>query len=108
ESPHQPPNRSTAKPPSLCPLSGYFPRPRLPSRLIVQKEHDRPDLVFRQKVFPRGHRRIPRRSFARQPGAALGDAPEDEALGELRDRAVVLEICREGIEPTREMALTVE
>src|SRR5712671_3025239 len=85
-----------------------FPRPRLPPGLIVEKEHDRPDLVFRQEVFPRRHRRIPGRPFARQSRPAFGDAPEDEALRELRDGAVVLEIGRQGIETRRKMALAIQ
>src|SRR5437667_12449038 len=94
------------RPPSLVPR--LFPRSGFPARLIIQEEHDRPDLVFGQKVFPRRHRRIPRRAFARQPRPTFGHAPEDEALRELRDRAIVLEICRQGLEPTREPALSVE
>src|SRR5947208_687383 len=94
------------RPPSLVPR--LFPRSGFPARLIIQEEHDRPDLVLGEKVFPRRHRRIPRRAFARQAGAALGDPPEDEALGQLRDRAVVLEVGRQGIEPAGEIALAVE
>src|SRR5438094_5345933 len=92
--------------PALVPR--LFPRSGFPARLIIQEEHDRPDLVLGEKVFPRRHRRIPRRAFARQAGAALGDPPEDEALGQLRDRAVVLEVGRQGIEPAGEIALAVE
>src|SRR6058998_1137184 len=85
-----------------------FPSSRRPAGLTIQEEHDRPDLVLGQKVFPRGHRRIPRRAFARQPGTTLGDPPEDEALGQLRDRAVVLEVRRQRVEPTRVVTLAVE
>src|SRR5947207_3174425 len=88
-----------AAPGSRLLAPSHFPRPRLPARLIIQEEHDRPDLVLGEKVFPRRHRRIPRRAFARQAGAALGDPPEDEALGQLRDRAVVLEVGRRGLNP---------
>src|SRR5437016_987635 len=97
-----------ATPGSRLLAPSHFPRPRLPPRLIIEEEHHRPDLVLRQELFPRRHRRIPGRPFARQPRPALGDAPEDEALGELRDRAVVLEVGRQGIEPRGEVPLAVQ
>src|ERR1700694_5559732 len=50
----------------------------------------------------------PRRSLAREAGPALGDPPEHEALAELGDRAVVLEVCRQRIEARRVVALAVE
>src|SRR6266436_5275880 len=102
---NQPPNRQTAKPPSFA---AHFPRPRLPSCLIVEEEHDRPDLVLGQELFPRRHRRIPRRPFARQSRSALGDAPKNEALRQLRDRAVVLEVGRQRIQAGREVAQAIE
>src|SRR5436190_23053905 len=89
-------------------LRALLPRPRLPPRLIVQEENDRPNLFFRQEILPCGHRRVPGRPFARQPGSALGDAPEHEALRELGDRSVVLEVQGDRIEPVGVMALTVE
>src|ERR1043166_10082214 len=70
--------------------SRFFPRSRRPPGLIVQEENDRPDLALREEVLPFRHRRVPGRPFPRQTGPALGDAPKYEALGELRDRAVVL------------------
>src|SRR6267378_1978742 len=89
-------------------LRSLLPRSRLPPRLIVHEENDRPNLLFRQEIFPRRHRRIPGRGLAWQAGPTLGDAPEHEALGELRDRAVVLEVERDGIEAVGVVSLTVE
>src|SRR5690606_41339022 len=48
------------------------------------------------------------RALAGQSRAALGDAPEDEALGELRDGAVVLEVQRCGVERVRVVARSEE
>src|SRR5437870_12370474 len=94
---------------SRFPFPGFgLPPSRLPPRLIVQEQDHRPDLALREEVLPLGHRRVPRRAFARQPGAALRHAPEDEALGELRDGAVVLKVRRDRVEAGREMALAVE
>src|SRR5690348_1042301 len=89
-------------------LRAPLPRPRLPAGLVVQKQHDLPDLALREKVLPPRHRGIPGRALARQPRPALGDAPENEALGELRDGAVVLEVGGERVEAGREMAQPVE
>src|SRR2546425_3460001 len=80
-----------------CSLS-FLPRPRLPPRLLVQEQNHRPDLTLGEEVLPHRHRRVPRRALAGEPGPALGDAPEHEALGELRDRAVVLEVRGERVE----------
>src|SRR5437762_999808 len=73
-----------------CSLS-FLPRPRLPPRLLVQEQNHRPDLPLGEEVLPHRHRRVPGRALAGEAGPALRDAPEHEALGELRDRAVVLE-----------------
>src|SRR6266576_1617974 len=88
--------------------SRLLPRPRRPPRLIVQEQDHRPDFALREEILPLRHRRVPRRALARQPGAALGHAPEHEALGELRDGAVVLEVGRKRIEAGREVPQTVE
>src|SRR5262245_24602789 len=85
-----------------------FPRSRVPSGLLIEEEHDRPDLVLGQKLFPRRHRRIPRCAFARQPGSAFRDAPEHEAFRELGDRAVVLEVRGERVQPRGKVTLPVE
>src|SRR2546430_15492977 len=91
-----------------------LPAPRLlpgawsPPGLIVQEQDHGPDLPLGEEVFPHRHRRVPWRPLARQPGPALRDAPEHEALGELRDRAVVLEVRGERVEAGREVSLTVE
>src|SRR3989449_10607871 len=89
-----------------CSLS-FLPRPRLPPRLLVQEQNHRPDLTLGEEVLPHRHRRVPRRALAGEPGPALGDAPEHEALGELRDRAVVLEVRGERVEAGREVSLAV-
>src|SRR5205814_3916026 len=96
------------RPPSRVPRPRFLPRPRRPPSLIVQEQDHRPDLALREEILPLGHRRVPRRAFARQPGPPLGHAPEHEALRELRDGAVVLEVGREGIEAGGEVPLTVE
>src|SRR5881398_2783758 len=93
---------------SLLTAYAFLPRPRRPPRLIVQEQDHRPDLALREEILPLRHRRVPRRALARQPGAALGHAPKHEALGELRDGAVVLEVGRKRIEAGREVPLTVE
>src|SRR5207245_5881980 len=80
----------------------------LPPCLIVQDHDHQPDLPLRQEVLPPRHGGIPRRALARQPRAALRHAPEDEALRELRDRAVVLKVRRDRIEPGGEMPLAVQ
>src|SRR5688572_7490064 len=96
--------RRSVMPTSLTRL----PRPRVPARPLIKEQDDRPDLFLGEEILPRGHRRIPRRPLARQSGAALGDPPEHEALGELRDRAVVLEVGRERVEPRRIVPLPVQ
>src|SRR5439155_12113810 len=96
------------RPPSRVPRPRFLPRPRRPPSLIVQEQDHRPDLALGEEILPLGHRRVPRRAFARQPGPPLGHAPEHEALRELRDGAVVLEVGREGIEAGGEVPLTVE
>src|SRR5436309_627946 len=94
---------------SRFPFPGFrLPRPRLPPRLIVQEKNHRPDLPLGEEVLPHRHRRIPRRALAGEAGPALGDAPEHEALGELRDRAVVLEVRGERVEAGCEVSLAVE
>src|SRR5438132_8310218 len=90
-----------------CSLS-FLPRPRLPPRLLVQEQNHRPDLPLAEEVLPHRHRRVPRRALTGEAGPALGDAPEHEALGELRDRAVVLEVRGERVEAGREVSLAVE
>src|SRR6267378_491567 len=90
-----------------CSLS-LLPRPRFPPCLLVQEQNHRPDLPLRQEVFPHRHRRVPGSALARQPRPALRDAPEHEARGELRDRAVILEVRGERVEPGREVSLAVE
>src|SRR2546425_10197589 len=89
-------------------LRASLPRPRLPARLVIQEQHHLPDLALGEEVLPLGHRRIPRGALARQARPTLGDAPEDEALGELRDGAVVLEVGGQRIEARREVAEAVE
>src|SRR5262245_24618691 len=89
-------------------LRAHFPRSRLPPRLLIQEENNRPDLLLGQKIFPRRHRRIPRRAFTRESRPTLGDAPEYEALRQLSDRSVVLEVGRERIQTCGVVALTVE
>src|SRR5690348_15953451 len=85
-----------------------LPATRLPSSLIVEEHHDRPDLILGEVVLPDRHRRVPGGTFARKARAALRDPPEDVALGELRDRAVVGEVRRRRAEAVREMAGAVE
>src|SRR2546425_286107 len=86
----------------------FLPRPRLPPRLLVEEQNHRPDLPLGEEVLPYRHRRVPRRALTGEAGPALGDAPEHEALGELRDRAVVLEVRGERVEAGREVSLAVE
>src|SRR5437016_9005149 len=88
--------------------SRLLPRPRLPPRLLVEEQNHRPDLPLGEEVLPHRHRRVPRRALTGEAGPALGDAPEHEALGELRDRAVVLEIRGERVEAGCEVSLAVE
>src|SRR5205814_2995880 len=90
-----------------CSLS-FLPRPRLPPRLLVQEQNHRPDLPLGEEVLPHRHRRVPGRALAGEAGPALRDAPEHEALGKLRDRAVVLEVRGERVEAGREVSLAVE
>src|SRR5256885_4711274 len=90
-----------------CSLS-FLPRPRLPPRLPVQEQNHRPDLPLGEEVLPHRHRRVPRRALSGESGPALGDAPEHDALGELRSRAVVLELRGERAEAGRDGSLAVE
>src|SRR2546430_3171024 len=83
-----------------------LPGPRLPSCLIIKEEDHRPDLALAGEILPHRHRRVPGRALARQAGPALGDPPEHEALGELRDGAVVLEVRRQRVEPRRDRKST--
>src|SRR5882724_12198041 len=82
--------------------------PHLASRLLTQKQNHRPDLPLGEEVLPHRHRRVPRRALTGEAGPALGDAPEHEALGELRDRAVVLEVRGERVEAGCEVSQAVE
>src|SRR6266513_5697062 len=93
---------------SLLTAYAFLPGSRLPPRLLVQEQDHRPDLPLRQEVLPHRHRRIPGRALARQPRPALRDPPEHEALGELGDRAVVLEVRGERVEAGREVSLAVK
>src|SRR5688572_26712543 len=95
---------------SLSPLTahGLFPGPRRPSRLVVQEQDHGPDLALGEEVLPCGHRRVPGRALARQTGPPLGDPPEHEALRQLRDGAVVLEVRGQRAEAGRVLALAVE
>src|ERR671923_2890988 len=85
-----------------------LPGARRPPRLVVQEQDHRPDLALREEVLPLGHGRVPRCALARQPRPALGHAPEHEALRELRDGAVVLEVGGKRVETGCEVPLTVE
>src|SRR6266480_6070337 len=93
---------------SRLPAPRLLPRARLPPRLLVQEQDHRPDFPLRQEVLPHRHRRVPGRALARQPRTPLRDAPEHEALGELRNRAVVLEVRGERVEAGSEVSLAVE
>src|SRR5258708_18351085 len=93
---------------SAPPCPGLLPGSRPPPRLLVQERDHRPDLALGEEILPPRHRRIPRRALARQPRPALGDAPEHKALGELRDRAVVLEVGGQRVEARRVVSLAVE
>src|SRR5947207_2749614 len=88
--------------------SRLLPGSRLPPRLLVQEQNHRPDLPLGEEVLPHRHRRAPRRALTGEAGPALGDAPKREALGELRDRAVVLEVRGERVEAGCEVSLAVE
>src|SRR3989475_3966227 len=85
-----------------------LPGPRLPSCLIIEEEDHRPNLALAEEILPHRHRRVPGRALARQAGPALGDPPEHEALGELRDGAVVLEVRRQRVERRGVVPLAVE
>src|SRR2546422_8942761 len=87
---------------------GLLPRPRLPPGLIIKEEDHRPDLALAEEILPHRHRRVPGRALARQAGPPLGDPPEHEALGELRDGAVVLEVRRQRVEAGGVVPLAVE
>src|SRR5207244_4855351 len=95
-------------PRSLLPAPTLLPGSRLPPRLLVEEQNHRPDLPLGEEVLPHRHRRVPRRALAGKAGPALGDAPEHEALGELRDGAVVLEVRGERVETGCEVSLAVE
>src|SRR5689334_9718109 len=85
-----------------------LPATRLPVGLVIEEDHDRPDLVLSQIILPHRHRRVPRSSFARQARTSLCDAPEDVALGELSDCAVVGEVRRRRAEAMSEMSLPIQ
>src|SRR3954462_2426476 len=89
-------------------LRGRLPATWLPTSLVVEEHHDRPDLVLGEVVLPDGHGRVPGRAFARKPWAAFRDAPEDVALGELRDGAVVGEVRRRWAEAVGVVARPIE
>src|SRR3989440_12975445 len=89
-------------------LPALLPRSRLPSGLIIKEEDHRPDLALAEEILPHGHGRVPGRALARQTGPALGDLPEHEALGGLRDGAVVLEVRRQRVERRGIVPLAVE
>src|SRR5881409_2814871 len=93
---------------SRLPAPRLLPGARCPPRLIVQEQDHRPNLPLREEVLPFGHRGVPGGPLARQAGSAFGDATEHEALRELRDRAVVLEVRRQRVEAGREVPLAVE
>src|SRR2546429_6333230 len=95
-------------PRTLLPAPTLLPGSRLPPRLLVEEQNHRPDLPLGEEVLPPRHRRVPRRALAGKAGPALGDAPEHEALGELRDGAVVLEVRGERVETGCEVSLAVE
>src|SRR3989454_12367634 len=95
-------------PRTLLPAPTLLPGSRLPPRLLVEEQNHRPDLPLGEEVLPHRHRRVPRRALAGKAGPALGDAPEHEALGELRDGAVVLEVRGERVETGCEVSLAVE
>src|SRR5207253_2524234 len=99
---------SASRLPTPASRYGLLPSSWLPSRLIVQEQDHRPDLPLGEKVLPARHRRVPRRALARQAGTAFRDTPEHEALGELRDRAVVLEVRRDRIEPRGVVPLAIQ
>src|SRR5260370_17105535 len=96
-------------PHSRFPFPGFgLPRPRFPPRLLIEEQNHRPDLPLGEEVLPHRHRRVPRRALAGEPGPALGDAPEHAALGELRDRAVALEVRGDRVEARSEVSLPLE
>src|SRR3989449_9667977 len=89
-------------------LPALLPSSRLPPGLIIKEEDHRPDLALAEEILPHRHRRVPGRALARQAGPPLGDPPEHEALGELRDGAVVLEVRRQRVEAGGVVPLAVE
>src|SRR2546428_354843 len=89
-------------------LPGFSPGPRLPPGLIIKEEDHRPNLALAEEILPHRHRRVPGRALARQAGPTLGDPPEHEALGQLGDRAVVLEVRRQRVERRGIVPLAVE
>src|SRR5256886_16731478 len=89
-------------------LPALLPRRGRPSGLIIKEADHRPDLALAEEILPHGHGRVPGRALAWQTGPALGDPPEYEALSELRDGAVVLEVRRPRVEPRRVVPLAVE
>src|SRR5690606_15399666 len=99
-------SRPSVRPSFRCPR--LVPGAGLPAGLLVEEDGDGPDLLLGEEVLPGGHRGVPGRALARQARAALGDAPEDEALGELSDGAVVLEVERRRVERVRVVAAAVE
>src|SRR5438046_9664067 len=91
---------------SRFPFPGFgLPGSRLPPRLLVEEQNHRPDLPLGEEVLPHRHRRVPRRALTGEAGPALGDAPEHEARGERRDRALVLEVRGERVEAEWDVTL---
>ena len=78
------------------------------ARRLVEVVDHLPDLLLGQPVFPGGHGRVPWRRFLGQAGAALGDAPEHEALGELGDRVRADEVGRLRVEAVCEVPPAVQ
>ena len=78
------------------------------ARGLVEEVDDLPDLLLGEPLFPGRHRRVPGRRLLRQARAALRDAPEHEALGELGDRVRADEVGRRRVEPVGEVPLPVE
>src|SRR5262245_3522477 len=54
--------------------------PRLLASSLVQVQDDLPDLVLAQEVLPHWHGRVPGCRRVWEPGAALGNAPEQEGF----------------------------
>src|SRR5690606_22863614 len=84
------------------------PGPWRQASLLVQEHRDGPDLLRREEVLPRRHRRAPWSALAGQPGSALRDSPEHEALGELRDGAAALELEGRRIERVGVVSAAIE